>query len=82
MGTGRGDALLKSWRKFETCHINFSQCSYQGVWFTPEYLGREKNMEQKRVRERESERERDGECEIQKRRRWQKIAWRTQKPGG
>lgn len=36
---GRGDAVLKDWRKFETCHINFSHCSYQGVWFPPENVG-------------------------------------------
>lgn len=38
--TGRGDAVLKEWRKFETCHINFSRRSYQGVGFTSEYSWR------------------------------------------
>lgn len=28
VGTGRGAAVLKDWRKFEMCHINFSHCSY------------------------------------------------------
>lgn len=56
---GRGDAVLKDWRNFETCHINFSHCSYQGVWFTPEYLGEkgEKKLGRKRDREREMESE-------------------------
>lgn len=48
---GRGDAALKDWRKFETCHISFGHCSYQGVWFTPEYLEeREEESETKRDR--------------------------------
>lgn len=56
MGIGRGDAVLKDWRKFETCHINFSHCSYQGVWFTPEYLG-ERERKSQGVKERQRERE-------------------------
>lgn len=54
-GMGRGNAVLKYWRKFETCHINFSHCSYQGVWFAPEYLGEKegKDREGKRDRGRE-----------------------------
>lgn len=48
----RGDAVLKHWRKFETCHINFSHCSYQGVWVTTENLEREKAAEEGRDEER------------------------------
>lgn len=58
-GMGREDAVLKDWRKFETCHINFSHCSYQGVCFTPEYLD---------IREKKSGRKEDGESE--KERNW------------
>lgn len=50
-GMGRGDAVLKDWRKFETCHINFSHCSYQGVGFTTEYLERKSNGGKERRRE-------------------------------
>ena len=31
VGIGTRDAILKDWRKFETCHISSSHCSYQAV---------------------------------------------------
>lgn len=71
VGMGRGDAVLKDWRKFETCHISFSHCSYQGVWFTPEYLG-----ESREGKERHKESERAEEWELETGTRWQKTASR------
>lgn len=68
-GMGRGDAVLKDWGKFETCHINFSHCSYQGVGFTTEYLG--EYGEKKQRREGKTKRDKDGKREVEKGRRWQ-----------
>lgn len=62
----RGDAVLKHWRKFETCHINFSHCSYQGVWVTTENLGEYGGKKQQRRGEKKRERWKAGIREKEK----------------
>lgn len=48
-GSGRGGGgVLKLWRKFETCHINFSHRRYQGVGFSDE---RRRGIKRKEVEE-------------------------------
>lgn len=71
VGMGRGDAVLKSWRKFETCHIHFRHCSYQDVWFTPEYSGERerKSWGRKAVRIRDREKVAKESMEVTKSRR-------------